>query len=42
MLKPELEACSPNSIQASSYFQIAFSVFETLIYQIHEWVNECF
>lgn len=41
-LTPKLEPCSPNCIQVSSYFQIAFSVFETLIYQICKWVKECF
>lgn len=41
-LTPKLEPCSPNCIQVSSYFQIAFSVFETLIYQIRKWVKECF
>lgn len=38
----ELEPCSPGAIQGSSYFQVAFSAFETLTYQIYKWVNECF
>lgn len=42
MMTPELEPCSPDSIQVSSSFQVALSLSETLMYQICKWVNECF
>lgn len=39
MLMPELEPCSPDAIQGSSYFQVAFSAFEALIKFISGWMN---
>lgn len=39
MLKPEPEPCSPNSIQASLYFQGAISVLETFTGLWGGWMN---